>query len=252
MIKKIIITFLIFILVIFVNINYIKSFYFSFLWKYYFNQDNIEKSKLYFTKADNEVSLYNLWNIYYKSWDYDLSIKNYESVLNTNSNELLFKVNHNLWNSYFRMWEIDSQNALDYFSISALYYNDALKIYFNEETKKNFEFVLEKIKLLEEKKSNKNTGDSNSSNNNNQSNESDDSSDDSGDSKWNWENSNKSETWLSQEQKEIIKEYQELLKKEEYQNSDSYNKMYEWAGDYSISENIYDNSLLEDKAQKDW
>ena len=57
---------------------------------------------------------------------------------------------------------------------------------------------------------------------------------------------------MTNEQKEKIKEYQEMLKKEQNSNNDSFNKIYEWDGNYSVYENIYDNSLLENKVEKDW
>lgn len=249
MIKKIILIF--FILLFISNFFFLKSFYFNYLWEYYYDKNDLEKSKINFEKANSESSIYNLWNLYYKSYDYDLAIKNYESILNTNSKSLLFKLNHNLWNSYFRMWEIDIENSLDYFNTSASFYNDALKIYFNEETKNNFEFVIEKIKELE--KNVKEESDSNSTNKKTENpDKTDDSSNNSWSSKWNNKDSNNTETWLSDKQKEVIKEYQEMLKKDQNSNSDSFNKVYEWAGDYSIYENIYDNSLLENKVEKDW
>ena len=68
----------------------------------------------------------------------------------------------------------------------------------------------------------------------------------------NTDDSNNSEIWLTNEQKEKIKEYQEMLKKEQNSNNDSFNKIYEWDGNYSVYENIYDNSLLENKVEKDW
>lgn len=252
MIKKIILGFLFFILLLIWNLWYIKSFYFNYIWEYYFDKNDLEKSKINFEKAWSEASIYNLWNLYYKSFDYDLAIKNYESILNTTSKSLLFKVNHNLWNSYFRMWEIDSENSLDYFNMSAFFYKDALNIYFNEETKNNFEFVLLKIKELEEKKS-EDDSESNSANKKTENpDKTDDSSNNSWSSDWNNKDSNNIETWLTNKQKEVIKEYQEMLKKDQNSNSDSFNKIYEWAGDYSVYENIYDNSLLENKVEKDW
>lgn len=237
MIKKIILWILFLILILISNFWYIKSFYFNSLWEYYFDKNDLEKSKNNFEKAWTESAIYNLWNLNYKSHNYNLAIKNYESILNTTSKSLLFKVNHNLWNSYFRMWEIDSENSLDYFNTSASFYNDALKIYFNEETKNNFEFVLEKIKELEKKS--EDNSDSNSSNKKNENSD-------------NTYDSNNSEIWLTNEQKEKIKEYQEMLKKEQNSNNDSFNKIYEWDGNYSVYENIYDNSLLENKVEKDW
>lgn len=251
MIKKIILWFIVFFLIFFVNYNFIKSYYYNFIWEYYFDKDDLEKSKSNFEKAESEASVYNLWNLYYKTGDFDLAIKNYESILLTSSKSLLFKVNHNLWNSYFRIWEIDIENSLDYFNMSASYYNEALKIYFNEETNNNYKFVLKKINELEDKKS-----ENDESNSANKKTENPDKTYDFSKNLWNsdWNNqdSNNTETWLSNKQKEVIKEYQDMLKKEQNFNRDSYNKIYEWAGDYSVYENIYDNSLLENKIEKDW
>ena len=43
-----------------------------------------------------------------------------------------------------------------------------------------------------------------------------------------------------------------MLKNEQNSNNDSFNKIYEWDGNYGVYENIYDNSLIENKVEKDW
>jgi len=215
-------------------------------------QNDLEKASNYFLKANNSAWNYNLWNISYIKWNYDSAINYFTKVSEFSSNLLLFRTNHNLWNAYYRIWEKDKDNELKHYENAVTYYWKALNIRFNEQTKSNYDFVLDKIKELDKNQNNSNK--EIEENNSNSEEKKDEKSSES-----NWEknvsdNSNleeKQEVKLSQEQSKAIEEYKEMLKKEQDYNSQWFNKVYEWEN-IDIFDRFFNNSLLENDNKKDW
>lgn len=91
------------------------------------------------------------WNIYYRYGDFKTAIEKYENYECKNDCEIK---NHNLWNSYYRLWEKETnlEKKIFLYQKSIFYYKEALSIKFDEKTKFNHDFVLEKLKELEKQK----------------------------------------------------------------------------------------------------
>lgn len=277
MIKKLWLFFLFLLIFIFINLSHIRSYYYNTLWDKYYSKQDLEKSIDYFKKADNDAWNYNLWNIYYVKRDYDSAIKYFEKVWEYASKELLFRTNHNLWNAYYRIWEIDLENSLKYFEMSLKFYEKALNLFYDKETKANYDFVLDKIKDLENNKDSSNEESQEDNSNSQEKNEEKSSESDQKNSSsddWNTQENNeknnqdwddwkendgessetlqeKQESKLTWEQIKAIEEYKEMLEKEQNYNSEWYNKIYEW-DNMDIFENFFNNSLLENDDKKDW
>lgn len=277
MIKKLWLFFLFLLIFIFINSSHIRSYYYNTLWDKYYAKQDLEKSIDYFKKADNDAWNYNLWNIHYVKRDYDSAIKYFEKVWEYASKDLLFRTNHNLWNAYYRIWEIDLENNLKYFEMSLKFYEKALNLYYDIETKSNYDFVLDKIKDLENNKDNSSKESQEDNSNSQEKNEEKSSESDQKNSSsddWNTQENNeknsqdwddwkendgesseklqeKQESKLTWEQIKAIEEYKEMLEKEQNYNSEWFNKIYEW-DNMDIFESFFNNSLLENDDKKDW
>ncbi|NVP17261.1 tetratricopeptide repeat protein [Candidatus Gracilibacteria bacterium] len=277
MIKKLGLFFLFLLIFIFINSSHIRSYYYNTLGDKYYAKQDLEKSIDYFKKADNDSGNYNLGNIHYVKRDYDSAIKYFEKVGEYASKDLLFRTNHNLGNAYYRIGEIDLENNLKYFEMSLKFYEKALNLFYDKETKSNYDFVLDKIKNLENNKDNssKESQEDNSNSqekNEEKSSESDqkNSSSNEGNTQENNEKNNqdgndgkendgesseklqeKQESKLTGEQIKAIEEYKEMLEKEQNYNSEGFNKVYE-GDNMDIFESFFNNSLLENDDKKDW
>lgn len=80
-------------------------------------------------------------NIEYKSWNFIWATNLYNKSINykLKSNNL-----HNLWNTYFYLWK-DTENQFELYNKSLESFSWSLKIEFNENTKYNYDYVLEKL-----------------------------------------------------------------------------------------------------------
>lgn len=130
---------------LFLNLSDLKGFFYNYIWNSYFKEESYDWAIKEFEKSKNISWFYDKANSLYKKWEYEEAIKEYVSILNDEKNKINFKINHNLWNSYYRLWEQDEQNKLNYRQKSVDYYKKALDIIYDEETKQNLEFVLNKI-----------------------------------------------------------------------------------------------------------
>lgn len=101
--------------------------------------------------GDTKTDFYNKWNSFYKNKDYLTAIKFYQK--STGDNLVLdYYVFHNLWNAFYRLGE--KENTINNWLESVKYYEKALKTASGakidpkdlEQTRKNLEFVLEKLK----------------------------------------------------------------------------------------------------------
>lgn len=90
---------------------------------------------------------------FHKIWEFTKALEKYWEV-NCFNNETCLILNHNIWNTYYRYWEFSlDDKKLEYWQKSLSYYSKALDSKFDIETKKNYDFVLEKLnKLIEEMK----------------------------------------------------------------------------------------------------
>ncbi len=248
--------FLIFILwFLLLNSLYIYSYYFNTIWNNLFNKKSYELAKHNFQKSNNIYGILNQANSFYKEKNYEEAIKKYLSIYNDDKNILSFKINHNLWNSYYKYSEIieNNEEKIQYLQKTIEYYEKALNIIYDEETKKNLEFVLDKINNLEkeqwdESKSEKEQWDESQEQWDETKNEWNENWDewqeqwDETKSEWNekWDESQEqsdetknewNENWdennLNPEQKQILENYQEALKQNQIQNSNYYNKVYQ-------------------------
>jgi tetratricopeptide (TPR) repeat protein len=157
------------------NIFSINAFYNTYIWNNLYSKNEYNDSIKYFKNAWNKEWYYNIANIYYKEKKYNEAIKEYRSILWDEKNKINFNINHNIANSFYKIWEIETDNTkkIKNWEESIKYYTDALNIKYDEETKKNLEFVLNKIKEI--KKNNKENNKENQENKkNNESNKWDD------------------------------------------------------------------------------
>ena len=298
-----------------INIFSLNAFYNNFLWKDLYEKKWFSNSVEYFEKAWNIEWFYNKANALYKQKKYIEAIKEYKSILWDEKNDLNFRINHNIANTFYRIWEEekDSTKKIKNWEESIKYYTDALNIKYDEETKKNLEFVLEKIKKQKEEEKNKDNKEDNKKDWDKQQDWKEQNWDkknnwdkkewwekkwdksDKQQEKWweswkdweekkDWEKSdqenaweswedwkqweqnqqwegsqnNKDEEWLSQEQQQAIKQYEEQLKKEQEQNADSFNKVYEENNsndpfDSFFNDPFFNNNLLNwGSEEKDW
>ncbi len=116
-------------------------------WNYIF-ANNINK-KLEKIFPNNSILKLKKWDYYYKLWEYDKALENYLKV-NYQNNETCFTLNHNIWNTYYKLWDkIESKvDKISLWQKSLSFYSKALNIKQDLETKKNYDFVLEKLREL--------------------------------------------------------------------------------------------------------
>lgn len=274
---KIKITFFAILLLIILNIFTIKNFYFNVYW------DNLFKEKIYdeainnFKNSDNIFWSYNEWNALYKQKKYIEAIKKYLSILSVEKNKLNFNLNHNLWNSYYRFWEIEKDNnkKIKYWQEAVKYYKQALEIKYDEQTKQNLDFVLDKIKEEQKKQEEQEKKDKNNKSKTwSEKNSENNTWSWSKDKTWTWSKNekdwDKSKSWkenniwksdkqwqITKEQEDAMKKYTDALKQAQKDNLNWFNKVYQDNNnnpfDEIFNDPFFDNSLLNNKSsKKDW
>ena len=162
---KIIWTFIIILIFLWINSNNIKNFYHNYIWEY--------------NKTNNTEWSYNKATKEYIDWAYFKSIESFSWILDNENKEINFRKYHNLWNNYYKVsdnppiwifitWETKKEinNSIENFSKLLLAwnknkikilvyeksidsYNKALSYKLDEETAKNLEFVKDKLRILE-------------------------------------------------------------------------------------------------------
>jgi len=149
--KKLFFVIWVFILCIF-NIPYLKSFYYNLKWKEFFNDKKYALATKEFNHANNIEWTYNLWNTFYKQWNYKKSIQIYSSILWQNKNDMNYRLYHNIGNAYYKYWEKQTNLNLKiwYYENAINKYKNALDIKYNKQTKDNLLFVLNKLQKLKE------------------------------------------------------------------------------------------------------
>ena len=150
------------------------------IWK---NLGNIFFTLWYYNTAlsffpNNKVWIYNKWNSYYKLKEYDKAKQAYLKIVNTGNNLLNYYLLHNLGNTFYRLWQktTDLQKRYQNWLKAVKFYQQALTIWKNihvsekdlYETEKNLEFVLNKLKQLNQKQNKQQKQNSNQNNSNNQ------------------------------------------------------------------------------------
>lgn len=271
--KKILITYFILLLSIFIYINKdsIFDFYLNYSWEY--------------SRSNSLEWKYNAATLEYIKWKYNISLNNLLKIEDWEKAELNFRKYHNLWNSIYEISKEKNDLKEWLLEKSIENYEKALLIKFDEYTQKNLEFVKAELeKLKEEKKKNeeKNSEDSESEGNenekdsewkeeweNNKEEWSKDSKDEldnkEGEKKWE-EKTSENNTWeeksswkeLSEESKKIIDEKIKQLQEEQWDISKLYNKKYQENNnpfdkyDAFFENSIFDNSALDKEEKKDW
>lgn len=148
-IKKIIIFIIILVLIIILpTLIFFLSNLAFWPWNNYIFANSINKNlEKVFSK--NELLKLKKADYYYRLGEYDKSLENYLKI-DCKDDKVCFNLYHNIWNTYYKL----SQNQIpDLEKISLLqkslsYYSKALNIQFDQETKKNYDFVLEKLNEL--------------------------------------------------------------------------------------------------------
>lgn len=142
--------------VVLILVNFLDLWYFinTFVGKISYDKWDYKGAIDWFLSIPNEVWYYNASNAYYKNEEYEKAVENYEWILWVKNKNLLFETYHNLWNSFYRIWEQKEEEKLEYFLNSVLNYEKALEIRYDEETEANRDFVLSKIKELEQEQNN--------------------------------------------------------------------------------------------------
>lgn len=144
-----------------IDLKSIFSFYLVVKWNIFYAQKNYTGAEDNYTEAlpysdDKNVISNNLWNALYKKQNYKDAISNYSKMTEKND-ENIFNKSHNLWNAFYKLWEAekDDNKKIELWKNSVSSYKKALTLNVNinkDETNKNYLFVLEKLKKLEEKK----------------------------------------------------------------------------------------------------
>lgn len=252
MTKKIIFIISFIFLLVLINFPDFFSYYYNYSWEKEYIEENYEKAISKFSKGKNINSDYNLWNSYYRLKDYEKAIEQFLLISNKDNKELAFRSFHNLWNTYYRYWKQNEETKKEKYLTAINYYEKALEISFDEETKANRDFVLNKIKEDEEQKQNEEEQKEELKNNkekedkteqNNEEEESEKnqwekSSENSEKDEWskdwtkeNWQNeekeNNEIEERISQEDKNELEEYKKMLEDMQKAYSEWFNKVWE-------------------------
>lgn len=141
------------------DIKNLVSFYLIAKWNIQYSQKNFTWAEDSYNKAlpytDNRNIISNdLWNVLYKKKNYKDAVLNYSKMTET-TDENIFNKSHNLWNAFYKLWEEekDDNKKVSLWKNSVSFYKKALILNVNidkEETNKNYLFVLDKLKKLEE------------------------------------------------------------------------------------------------------
>lgn len=235
-IKKIII--FLFILIFFILLPSL-IFYISNLafWpgKNYIFANNLNK-KLEKIFPKNDLLKIKKADFYYKLWEYKKALELYSQV-DCKNLENCFILYYNIWNTYYKLWDFEEEKLkkISLWQSSLSFYSKALNLKDDLETKKNYDFVLEKLRELmkkeeekkeeEKKQENNEKKDENKTEENQEKLEKNDTKKQQEDKiqpkqdsiKIN-ENSENASQELSKEEKDEIEKYIEQLKQEEKQN----------------------------------
>jgi len=141
-----------------VNIFSLNAFYNNFLGINLYNKKWYNEAVKYFEKSHSIEGIYNKGNALYKQKVYSWALKEYKSILWKEKTNINFKLNYNIWNSFYRVWEWekDSNLKIKNWEEAIKYYRDTLNIKYDNEAKKNLEFVLLKLKKEKQKQQEKN------------------------------------------------------------------------------------------------
>lgn len=98
--------------------------------------------------------LYNKWVDLYKSWDYKKADFYFDMTKCWKDKEICSKKFYNKWNTEYKLWEQskDINEKQVNWESSANSYNESLKYKFDDYTKQNLDFVLQKLNALKQKK----------------------------------------------------------------------------------------------------
>ncbi len=190
--KKIIIVFLLWFILL--NIFSIKNFIYSAYAKILESKWEYKKVEEISKKQDSLIWKYNLGVSLYKQKEYNKALDVFLSIFNLK--KLNFDLDYNIWNSYYKVWvlEKDSKKKIDNWVKAISFYEKALDIRYDDRTKKNIEFILQKIKQERKKQAQKKNQENNKQNNNNNNNNNNNWKGQKNNSKksnsWNWTNNN--------------------------------------------------------------
>jgi len=264
---------------ILINIFSLNAFYNNFIWKNLYNNQSYNDSIKYFNKSWNIQWIYNVANSLYKQKKYKEAIKEYKSIFWTKDKNILFAINHNIGNIFYKFWELEKKQnqKIKNWEESVKYYWYALNIKYNEETKKNLEFVLSKIKKEKKKKNEeknkKKTKKESDKQWEKQENKSDKQSTNNkkndkkqwkqskvGDKQGkSWQKNEKSaqkwQIWknkLSSSQEQALKKYEEALKKEQEKNQSNFNKVYRENNSNDPFSNFFNDPFFNNDLLNNW
>lgn len=98
--------------------------------------------------------LYNKWVDLYKSWDYKKADFYFDMTKCWKNKELCANKFYNKWNTEYKLWESakDINEKQVNWESRANSYNESLKYKFDDYTKQNLDFVLQKLNALKQKK----------------------------------------------------------------------------------------------------
>lgn len=271
--KKIIHSILIFLIFLWLfNYKYFLWNYYNYLWNTYYGNSKYFTALKYHNKSykytKNDNILYNIWNDYYKIWDYENSLEQYKKM--SKSDSLEFDKLHNLWNLFYRLGEKYINNSINFWTDSLNSYKEALLIKNEEKTRKNYEFVLDKLNNLLKEEETKETEEEKKEENlekekseeeqeqwDNEWQENNNSNNEQRDEKYklDWKTESIELTW---KQREELKQYEKYLKAIEANNQIFFNKK----GENNNSEleklrndfawDPFFDSVFDDWWEKDW
>lgn len=114
-------------------------------WNNYIFSNNMNKflEKIF---PKNEKIQLKKWDYYYRLSEYEKALQTYVKI-NCTTDEVCFLVSYNLGNTYYRLWEkiIETNQKIWFWQKSLSSYQKALQIQEDENTRKNYEFVLKKL-----------------------------------------------------------------------------------------------------------
>lgn len=222
--------------------------------------NNINKN-LELIFKNNNLLKFKKADYFYKMLEFEKAYKKYKEI-DCKTEKQCFLLNHNLWNTMYKIWDkkLNNIEKFNYWQKSLSYYLKALNIKYDLETKKNYDFVLEKLNKLRnetEKQNRKN----NQENNNFEWNDNKKSESNQNDiwknniiPKWQSIEINdkelKSQKPLSKEEEEKIHDYLNNLREEEKQNIELNKQNESYKDIFDILE--YDFFTPFDKKDNDW
>lgn len=180
------------------------------------------------------------WDFYYRMGEYQKALSEYLK-LNCNTDKKCFTLYHNIGNTYYKLWEYthNTMEKISFWQQSLVYYQRALDITYDEETKKNYDFVLQKLRKLMDDLKEENELEPESEENHQPSQETEEQNQNTQESETEEqpeqnqnsqeiqprgpsikidEFSQQAQQWLSDDEKNMIEEYLHQLQEEERQN----------------------------------